>query len=150
MSAWMTTRTHRSAIVQAAVVEQTIEMVEAGWLFDELTRINRLALHHRYGEPHPDLLDYEHREVAEAPLDNDVLIKNIGCLRYQCAEYDDWDREPAMLVIEDLRLHLLATEGYEQNDEGFDRWYRERDREGIPWGIDKWSQVVAVEQVNLP
>ena len=142
MSAWMTSRVHRSAIVQSCVVEQTIEPQEAARLFNELTRINRLALHHRYGEPHPDTMDEDHREVCEAPLDIDVLIKNIGCLRYQCAEYDRWDDEWAMRTIEDHRMHLLAIEGYMQNDEGLEAWYENIDRGELPWGIDNWEQVI--------
>lgn len=147
MSAWMTSRTHRSAITQSAVVESIIPPERAAWLFDELTRINRLALHHRYNDKHPDELDLEHREVAEAPLDPNVLILNIGCLRYQCAEYDGWDDEEAMLIVEKLRRKLLDDQGY-AGEEGEDRWYSDHGSKG-PWGIDSWNQVVAIEQVNL-
>ena len=144
MSAWMTSRTHRSALTQAAVINQIIDFKEAGWLFNELTRCNRLALHHRYSDPHPSVLDDEHREVVEAPLDTNVLLRNITCWMYQCSEYDDFSKEPCVQVMDELENHLLQCLGYPPDSMGYDDW-RDTIRKcniDLPWGIETWDQVI--------
>lgn len=147
MSAWMTSRIHRSALAQAAMIEGVVSEREVGWLFDELTRCNRLALHYRYGEPHPNNMPPEHREVVEAPLDPHVLIFNISCWGYQCSEYDTFDAEPAEQSMQELKAKLLTKLGYPGDEDGWAQWYKEhRQHNELPWGIEGWEQVVATEQ----
>jgi hypothetical protein len=144
MSAWMTSNVHRSALTQAALVNGIIDSyTQAEELFDELTRCNRLALHYRYGDQHPDQMPPEQRSIVEAPLDPNVIIFNISCWSYQCSEYNLFGDEPAEKMMQQLKHKLLTDLGFAGDEDGWRDWYFTiRKHTDMPWGIDKWEDVI--------
>lgn len=144
MSAWMTSNVHRSALTQAALVNGIIDSyTQAEDLFDELTRCNRLALHYRYGNRHPDDMPPEQRQVVEAPLDPHVIIFNISCWGYQCSEYEAFDQEPCEQTMQRLKHKLLEDLGFAGDEDGWSDWYKVYRRESdLPWGIHTWEDVI--------
>ena len=148
MSAWMTTPVHRSALVQAAIVYDVIDPISAQDLYRDMWYSNMLALHHRYGDTPPDEVFFTNdRTTVEAPLDINVIILNINCWEYQCAEYEGYDIRWSAAVMNELRDKLLAKAGFDPGEDGMDLWYKNvRRHMDMPWGIHDWDEVMADAQ----
>lgn len=143
MSAWLTSDVHRSAIVQAAVVEQIIDPSEANDLWLRMTWDNHYALHCRYGDelPAEEYTELEcNRSAVEHPLNPYDVLKLISCWNYQCAEFDGWDRTVAHITVNRLWTKLLADLGHPD----YDDLYAQRRYHSAPWGVASWKELLPV------
>lgn len=145
----MTTDTHISALVQEAIVRKLITPADGDALFQQMKWENQYALHVRYGDPLPwpewQMVPTRGRTIAEAPLDPVVVLKNIDCWSYQCAEYQGYDETTAAILMSGLRDLIMVELGRGEHDV-----YQLPGYHDACWGIDVWSDVVKITQVVLP
>lgn len=137
MSAWIVSKTHVDALVQACVIERIITPEQATELGKHLWQENHRSVNYRYGE-RKRTPAYEFRGV-EAPLDDAVIRRNIECYWYQTCEHPE---NECYNAAEGKPLGLLAAALDARHGEGFeDQAERERGAR-LPWGIDRWDQVI--------
>ncbi len=66
------------------------------------------------------VLTYKHRRI-HGDLDPVVVLKAIGCYRYQSCEHDGWETSDANLFCEALTVECIhALPGYNEAPWGFD------------------------------
>jgi len=142
MSAWLVSKSHIDMIVQAAMVEGLADG-NADELGRMLWRENHLSLAARYGDPVPDPVEYTFAGV-EAPLDDFVVYRNLGCYSYQSCEHDGWNDSEACQLIQALETTLElrhAGQGVDFTRDGGP--YATIGGRRLPWGIDDLMQAVA-------
>jgi hypothetical protein len=144
MSAWIVTKTHIDALVQAMVVERVIEADKATEVGKHLWSENYRSVNARYGgRARRPAYRFE---GIEAPLDDAVIARNIGCYWYQTCEHDGnecYDNATGT----PLRALLTLLEARNGGEDFDNRIEKERGAR-LPWGINKWDDVVAGAQVS--
>lgn len=137
MSAWLTSDDHISAMVQHGVVSGMILPDEADEYWQRAKWQNQYALHCRYGDDldHDDHTDIPlNRRTIEAPLDRAVILKQIQCWFYQCAEFEGFDQTKVSLKFTDITDVIAAELDAEGADP--DSFFN------APWGIESIEEAI--------
>lgn len=119
MSAFLLPKPHYDALIQASITYGLLRFENADAMGVLLLRNNHRALHERYGDPVPEVIDYQFSGI-EAPLDPAVILAAARSYVYQCAESDVLHRlaEAAIAPLEDTcRLAIVEVLG---DARGFD------------------------------
>lgn len=142
MSAWIVSKGHVDALVQQMIVDGLITLDQADATGKMLWDENHYGVNVRYRghEPTPD---YKF-EGVEARLDDIVILAQIHCLNYQCAEWQGYENQPGMQLIKRLRTRICDRHGVEPGDVDSD-YHLWRD---APWGIDSIEEAIAQSEAR--
>lgn len=152
MSSWIVSKGHIDAIVQLALTEKLIPFDQADAVGALLWIENRTSVNCRYSEAE-GLPDYRFRGV-EAPLDDAIMLRQVGCYAYQSCDHPTWDQSgPAQLTLR-LSEILAGRLGFTYHPGGTHASWAEESRcpeckkhaqatETAPWGITTIEEAIA-------
>lgn len=137
MSAWIVSKGHVDALVQALAVEGLIP-------FDQKTKVgqamwdeNYASINARYQES--DKAPRYEFEGIEAPLHDAIIVRQAGCFDYQSCEHGGWEGSESKRLLDALVTKLEARNGGPEFDYAFEKAVGRR----LPWGIDHISEAAA-------
>jgi hypothetical protein len=132
MSAWLCSKTHVAALVRYYMASRYASLAWLGMdgatpegIATMLHQENVRSVFGRYGDsasefgpPH----EFSARDIQRAPLLSPVVIlKSVGCLRYQSCEHAEWESSNAAKFLRAVEANAIADlPGYDE----------------APWGID--------------
>jgi hypothetical protein len=137
MSAWIVTKAHIDALVQALTVEGLVPVSDATKTGQMLWDENYASINARYRETEK-APRYKFKGV-EAPLHDAAIVRQARCYDYQTCEHAEWEGSEARRLVDALVAKLEARNG----GEDFDRAYEAASKCRLPWGIDDLSEVLA-------
>lgn len=134
MSAWIVTKGHIDALVQAMIVEGLVEMTDAQAVGQMLWHENHLSIQARYGDL-ADTPDYT-PEMIEAPLGDHHIKAALDCYDYQTCEHDGYGASEAYRLVVALSTLLVERNG------GVETFANDK-AHPTKWGYNSVSECVA-------
>lgn len=132
---WIVTKAHIDALVQQMIVDGVIHASEADSTGTRLWAENHHSVSVRYRED-CQAPDYKFKGI-EARLDDGVILALIHCLDYQCCEWDGYENETGMQLIQRLRGRICRRHGINDVQDDQSLWAN------APWGIDSIEEAIA-------
>lgn len=126
MSAWIVSKTHIDALVQAGIEAEMIQPEKADEFGLMLWVENHRSIEARYGQPVPDLeYSYEPLEGSSRNAPG-VVNSTAACYDYQTCEHDGYGASKAAMFVK--ALHELT---------------KDRSSDPGPWGTDSRDAFLA-------
>lgn len=156
MSAWTVDKGHIDMLVQSMIDEGIIVAEVADEVGKKLWTENFRSVNYRYrGRKRRPSYCFT---PASGPLEEAIVLLNIGCYEYQTCEHPEWDASQAhhwmrcltAAIVHRMGIDSIPLAGERDGDTAVWHYTRtwEKSNGKIPWGITNIEQ--AVKEATCP